>query len=75
MATKFERAIATALANPGHDYPDDFKHENGMYMQVCIRQECKETFTGGKYRFICKKCSDALPGRVIEAKPVESPNS
>jgi hypothetical protein len=70
MTTKFERVLSAALHNPGHDYPEDFAHENGQYMHHCIRKECGEQFTGGKYRFICKKCSTATPGQDV-GRPAE----
>jgi hypothetical protein len=37
-----------------HDWPEDFKHDNGMYYCRCI--ECKERFIGYKRRMICKSC-------------------
>jgi hypothetical protein len=64
MSEKFRNALGVR-ANPGHDYPDDFEHENGMYMSVCIRQDCAQKFTGGKYRFICQACSLKTPGRAV----------
>lgn len=65
ISSKFKHALAANLANPGHDYPEDFEHENGMYMSVCIRIDCREKFTGGKYRFICKQCSAATPSKPV----------
>jgi hypothetical protein len=62
---KFKYALSAALANPGHDYPEDFEHENGMYMSVCIRTDCRQKFTGGKYRFICNKCSSSTPSQPV----------
>jgi hypothetical protein len=36
-----------------------------MYMSICVDQECKQKFTGGKYRFICKACSDKRKGQAV----------
>lgn len=37
------------------DYPEDADHENGQYLNVCIK--CGVQFIGHKRRNICKKCS------------------
>ena len=41
--------------NPGHDWPEDFTHENGQYCCQCCY--CFEMFTGHKRRVVCKSCS------------------
>lgn len=64
ISEKFRRALGVH-ANPGHDYPEDFKYENGMYMSICIDDACKQKFTGGKYRFLCKVCSDKRKGQAV----------
>lgn len=46
------------------DWPEDFEHENGEYMNTCC--ECKNTFTGHKRRFICKACSTSQGGEAVE---------
>jgi hypothetical protein len=56
--SRFERVLSAALANPDHDYPEDFGHENGMYMSTCANKPCSQQFTGGKYRFYCRKCRE-----------------
>jgi hypothetical protein len=55
---RFARVLSAALANPDHDYPEDFAHENGMYMSTCANKPCSQQFTGGKYRFYCRKCRE-----------------
>lgn len=42
-------------ADPGRDWPEDFSHENGKYLRVCIF--CEGPFTGHKRRVCCKKCA------------------
>mgnify|MGYP000400275396 CR=1 FL=1 len=37
-----------------HDFPEDFEHENGMYMNKCCH--CQVTFLGYKRRVSCKVC-------------------
>lgn len=37
-----------------HDWPEDFKHENGNY--ICKCSICGVDFRGHKRRLICKKC-------------------
>lgn len=46
------------------DWPEDFEHENGNYMNTCC--ECRNTFTGHKRRFICKACSTSQGGAAVE---------
>jgi hypothetical protein len=36
-------------------WEEDFPHENGNYMNICI--DCKEIFFGHKRRVLCKCCS------------------
>lgn len=36
------------------DWVEDFSHENGNYINKCIK--CEKTFFGHKRRVICKKC-------------------
>jgi hypothetical protein len=59
ISERFAHSLSAALANPEHDYPEDFEHENGMYMSVCLNKSCGQRFTGGKYRFYCRKCREA----------------
>lgn len=42
------------LANYEGNYTEDYNHENGNYMNMCIR--CDNEFLGHKRRVICKKC-------------------
>lgn len=37
----------------------DFTHENGNYINTCIR--CESPFAGHKRRVICAKCAKPLP--------------
>lgn len=46
-------------ADASRDWPEDFPHENGQYMNTCYL--CKNTFIGHKRRVVCKVCSDRLP--------------
>jgi len=41
------------------DWPGDFPHDNGNYMNTC--HACGNTFTGYKRRIICRVCSDQAP--------------
>jgi hypothetical protein len=41
-----------------YDWPEDFPHENGNYMNKCC--DCGETFFGHKRRMICKFCHEFL---------------
>jgi len=47
-----------AHENREGDYPEDFEHENGNYINVCY--SCDNTFTGLKIRTCCRKCHDRL---------------
>lgn len=42
------------ITDPEKDWPEDFTHENGNYINTCI--ECKEQFRGHKRRIICREC-------------------
>ncbi len=42
------------LDNHEGNWTEDFSHENGNYMNICIR--CDQEFLGHKRRVICKKC-------------------
>jgi hypothetical protein len=46
------------------DWTEDFKHENGNYMNTC--GYCKGGFTGGKYRHTCKECHDLHTAKTDE---------
>lgn len=48
--------------NPGHDWPEDFAHENGQYTNRCHR--CEKTFVGHKRRFVCKACFNRPPATI-----------
>ncbi len=37
------------------DWPEDFEHENGNYMNTCTT--CANTFMGYKRRVTCKVCA------------------
>lgn len=43
------------LSKPG-DWPEDFGYENGCYLRCCCL--CHQTFTGHKWRVICKVCAE-----------------
>jgi hypothetical protein len=59
ISDRSARVLSAALSNPEHDYPEDFSQENGMYMSTCANKSCRQRFTGGKYRFYCRKCREA----------------
>ena len=42
--------------HPEKNWTEDFSHENGNYMNNCIR--CNDDFFGHKRRVICKVCSN-----------------
>lgn len=42
-----------------NDWPEDFKHENGNYCNICA--VCKTIFSGYKRRIVCKVCSRKEP--------------
>lgn len=42
------------LKESAGDYPEDFPHENGMYLNKCYT--CDKTFIGHKRRNPCKVC-------------------
>lgn len=48
--------LAAAIAHAGpRDWPEDFHHDNGQYLNTCV--ECIEVFTGHKRRVVCKECA------------------
>jgi len=44
-------ARARAAARP-HDWPEDYAHENGQYVNICI--VCSVQFVGHKRRHVCR---------------------
>ena len=44
------------LGPSDRDWEEDFIHDNGNYMCVCV--PCKQTFFGHKRRNCCKLCSE-----------------
>ena len=44
----------TTIGYTENDWPEDWKHENGMYENKCCN--CHTFFIGYKRRFICKVC-------------------
>ena len=52
---------------PG-DWPEDFKYENGCYMNRCYH--CNSSFLGHKRRFVCKVCVERLPSAPEDATMV-----
>jgi hypothetical protein len=59
------------LHSPERDWVEDFKHENGQYMNRCYK--CKLTFIGYRGRFVCRQCFPRPPEEVTktEANPPE----
>jgi len=65
---RHESAVAMASPCAGHaaqqeadasrDWPEDFPHENGQYMNTC--HVCKNTFIGHKRRAVCKVCNNGF---------------
>jgi hypothetical protein len=48
--------LGAAIANAGpRDWPEDFKHDNGQYLNTCCG--CNQIFTGYKRRIECKLCA------------------
>lgn len=47
---------ASTWASSERDWPEDFKLENGNYMNICTT--CKQGFMGYKRRFTCKVCAE-----------------
>ena len=45
-------------ADASCDWPEDFPHENGQYMNTC--HVCKNTFIGHKRRVVCKVCNNGF---------------
>ena len=54
-APKFDLIDARGWADLGGNWPEDFKLENGNYLNNCIK--CKNKFIGYKYRLVCKLCT------------------
>lgn len=50
------RSARFSQSDPKRDWPEDFGHENGNYMNVC--GFCGHPFTGHKRRVVCRKCSE-----------------
>lgn len=42
------------LEPSARDWKEDFQHENGNYICLCVK--CKNTFFGHKRRMICRAC-------------------
>ena len=38
------------------DWPEDYNHENGDYMNICY--VCGRQFRGHKRRVVCRQCAD-----------------
>jgi hypothetical protein len=47
-------AVAEMFGHKSRNYEEDFYHENGFYVNICIA--CNNKFMGHKRRVICKKC-------------------
>lgn len=45
--------------DPDRDWPEDFPHENGNYINKCC--DCQLFFMGHKRRPVCRKCANAEP--------------
>ena len=45
------------------DWPEDFEHENGKYLNKCYL--CQNFFLGHKKRIRCKKCTTNLENAKI----------
>jgi hypothetical protein len=51
----YKPTVRRPLYSPSErDWPEDFHHENGQYMNKCCH--CKKVFCGNKHRVSCKKC-------------------
>ena len=49
-------ALVFAVRNAGpRDWPEDFSHDNGRYLNTCCG--CNHIFTGHKRRNECKVCA------------------
>ena len=49
-----EEPLLSKLKKYEGNYPEDYAHENGNYMNVC--RNCGEYFMGHKRRVWCKLC-------------------
>lgn len=54
------------------DWPEDFAHENGNYMNTCVH--CRSLFYGHKRRASCKVCSSANAGVSMDGEPMGDPH-
>lgn len=54
-------------------YPEDFKHENGNYMNVC--NHCRERFLGHKRRYVCKECNEMLKNAITDSSTPPAPDT
>lgn len=60
------QGAASTWTSTERDWPEDFKLENGNYMNICTT--CKQGFMGYKRRFTCKVCaSQGAPATPREA--------
>lgn len=50
-----QRQVLHAAGTKPCDWPEDFQHENGMYLCNC--SDCKSVFFGHKRRVTCKVCA------------------
>jgi len=56
MTTNTTNSQAASIwTSSERDWPEDFKLENGNYMNICTT--CKQGFMGYKRRFTCKVCA------------------
>ncbi len=62
------KPAVTTFDPTGHDWPEDFSHENGNYYCHCI--ECGNEFRGHKRRVVCKKCAKHAPPAVTPSADV-----
>ena len=63
------------LENDKRDWKEDFKYENGYYLNTCCR--CGHTFIGHKRRVVCKSCANKINETVsadLDQKRVENSN-
>ena len=53
------------LKNHPGNWEDDFKYENGLYSNKCLK--CDQEFLGHKYRRVCRSCSPNpwIPGTIF----------
>jgi hypothetical protein len=65
--TSFKDMLAENSESKERDWPEDFPHENGMYMCKC--RECNQRFFGHKRRMICKECNSEIRRTVVISTP------